>query len=187
MSVVLPIHDADTAMRLRHTVMQGEAKASADKSVVMSTILGSCVATCLFDPTAGVGGMNHFLLGEPPEGSRDQNFDRNYGLYLMELLINEMLQLGARKSHMKGRLYGGANLNTDFAAIGSANAKFAREFLRREGIVQVYEDLEGHHARRIQFRPASGQVRCHEVAKYEAPKEKPPVRPQSAVGAVELF
>jgi chemotaxis protein CheD len=181
-----PIRDAAPDI-IRMTIVQGEAKASADPLVEMSTILGSCVATCLFDPVARVGGMNHFLLGEPPAHIRDQEFDSDYGLFLMELLINEMLSLGARKSRMRARLYGGANLNPDLAPIGSANAAFARQFLERENIPKVFEDLEGTHARRIQFRPASGQVRARLLPAETAPTQKPLGRPQSAFGTVELF
>jgi chemotaxis protein CheD len=172
---------------IRMTIVQGEAKASADPRMEMSTILGSCVATCMFDPLARIGGMNHFLLAEPPAHARNQKFDSDYGLYLMELLINEMLGLGAIKSRMRARLYGGANLNPDLAPIGTANAAFARQFLEREGIPKVFEDLEGTLARRIQFRPASGQVRARMVAAETAPTQKPLARPQSALGAVELF
>ena len=172
---------------VRMTVVQGQALASADPQGEMNTILGSCVATCLFDPIARIGGMNHFLLAEPPANLPGGAFDSNYGLYLMELLINEMLQFGAIKSRLKGRLYGGANINADLGAIGSVNAAFARDFLTREGIETVFEDLEGNLARRIQFRPASGLVRCREVAPVAAPTDKPLVRPQSALGNVELF
>lgn len=177
----------ENAAPIRVTILQGEAKASTDPQVEMSTILGSCVATCLFDPAARVGGMNHFLLAEPPAHVRHQNFDADYGLYLMELLINEMLALGARKSRMRARLYGGANLNPDLSPIGTANAAFARQFLQREGILKVFEDLEGTQARRIQFRPASGQVRARLVPSETAPTQKPLGRPQSALGTVELF
>lgn len=172
---------------IRVTIVQGEAKASTDPRVEMSTILGSCVATCLFDPVAQVGGMNHFLLAEPPAHVRNQTFDSDYGLFLMELLINEMLALGANKSRMRARLYGGANLNPDLSPIGTANAAFARQFLERENIPKVFEDLEGTQARRIQFRPASGQVRARLVPSDVAPTEKPLGRPQSALGTVELF
>lgn len=172
---------------VRMTIVQGEAKASSDPRIEMSTILGSCVATCLFDPVSRVGGMNHFLLAEPPAHVRSQAFDSDYGLFLMELLINEMLGLGASKSRMRARLYGGANLNPDLSPIGTANAVFARQFLERERIPCVFEDLEGVQARRIQFRPASGQVRARLVTADVAPKEKPLGRPQSALGTVELF
>ena len=172
---------------IRMTIVQGEARASADPHAEMSTILGSCVATCLFDPVARVGGMNHFLLAEPPSHVRNQAFDSDYGLFLMELLINEMLGLGARKNRMRARLYGGANLNPDLTPIGSANAAFARQFLDRESIPCVFEDMEGTQARRIQFRPASGQVRARLVPSEVAPTQKPLGRPQSALGTVELF
>ncbi len=178
---------AETPAIIRMTIVQGEAKASADPRAEMSTILGSCVATCLFDPVAQVGGMNHFLLAEPPRHLRHQAFDSDYGLFLMELLINEMLGLGASKSRMRARLYGGANLNPDLSPIGTANAAFARQFLDREGIPCVFEDLEGTQARRIQFRPVSGQVRARLVPSEVVPTQKPLGRPQSALGTVELF
>lgn len=175
----------------RLTILQGEARASADPHVTMTTILGSCVATCLFDPVAKVGGMNHFLLAQPPDQARGQEFDSHYGIYLMELLINEMLKLGASKSRMKARLYGGANMNPDLAPIGSGNAAFARAFLAAEGIAKVFEDLEGTHARRVEFRPASGMVRARAVQADAAPAIPPTHKPraasQSGFGAVELF
>jgi chemotaxis protein CheD len=82
--------------------MQGQALASGDKNLEYSTVLGSCVATCLYDPEAHVGGMNHFLLAEPPPGYGGTSLDEHYGLYLMELLINEMMAKGARKSEAQG-------------------------------------------------------------------------------------
>lgn len=182
-----PDLDATATPIARVSVMQGQAKASGDPNTEMSTILGSCVATCLFDPAARIGGMNHFLLAEPSGSAVAEGFDSDFGLYLMELLINEMLHLGASKQRMKGRLYGGANINADLSPIGFANAKFAREFLRREGIEQTHEDLEGRNARRVHFRPASGLVRCRQVIGEAPPKEKPQGRPKSGLGAVELF
>lgn len=171
----------------RVTVMQGEAKASADAGVEFTTVLGSCVATCLFDPVAKIGGMNHFLLAEPPSHRDRSVFDEHYGLFLMELLVNEMLALGAAKSRMKARLYGGANIREGMAPIGTANATFARNFLSLEGIACAYEDLEGRHARRVHFLPASGKVRCRSAAGEPSIMQKPLGRPQSACGDVQLF
>ncbi len=171
----------------RITVLQGEAHASSAPQVELSTVLGSCVATCLFDPIARVGGMNHFLLAEPPPHLGHLEFDEHYGLFLMELLINEMLKLGAAKSRLKARLYGGANMNSGLSQIGSANAAFARRFLQQEGIVQAFEDLEGQSARRVYFQPATGRVRCSTTAQAAIPKQKPAAPPQSDIGQVELF
>jgi chemotaxis protein CheD len=169
----------------RITVMQGQALVSAELRAEMSTVLGSCVALCLFDPEARLGGMNHFLLAEPPVSG--DSVDVFYGTYLMELLVNQMLAKGARKSRLKAHLYGGANVNRNMMRIGSANADFARSFVQREGIELVRSDLGGNNARRVDFRPASGQVRCRTVEDRFAPPVQPNTRPAKATGDVELF
>lgn len=171
----------------RITVLQGEARASADPAVEFNTILGSCVAMCLFDPVAKIGGLNHFLLAEPPSHKSRTTFDEHYGLFLMELLINETIALGASKQRLKARLYGGANMRDGLAQIGSANAAFARKFLHDERIELAYEDLEGRSARRVHFLPSSGKVRCRSAIGEPVPTQTPIKRPQSASGNVELF
>lgn len=171
----------------RVTILQGDARATSDPRDEFSTVLGSCVAACLFDPLAGVGGMNHFLLAEPPSANPSAAIDVHYGVYLMEVLVNEMLARGARKHRLKAHLYGGANVNRTMMKIGSINAEFARGFLIREGIALMREDLGGTQARRVDFRPASGQVRCRAVEERLAPPVQPSTRPQKASGDVELF
>lgn len=172
----------------RVTVLQGEARVSADPDVELGTILGSCVATCLYDAQVRVGGMNHFLLPEPRGGHDPGRVDVHYGTYLMEILINEMLAFGAKKNRLRAHLYGGGNLRPAMAPIGTANAQFARTFLEREGITLARCDLGGNQARRIDFRPASGQVRCR-IVPNQMPSETAPVVPEPAatLGAVELF
>jgi len=172
----------------RVTVMQGQALVDGEPHIEFSTVLGSCVATCLFDPEVRIGGMNHFLLSEPPASlAATTAVDEHYGVYLMELLVNQMLARGARKSRLKAHLYGGANVNRNMMRIGSANAEFAQAFLRREGIVVMREDLGGTCARRVDFRPASGQIRFRTVEDRLAPPVQPTTRPARASGDVELF
>lgn len=171
----------------RVTVLQGQVHVSPCPRTELSTVLGSCVATCLFDPEAQVGGMNHFLLAEPPASHARGEFDEHYGVYLMELLINDMLARGASKQRMRAHLYGGANLRAGMMRIGSMNADFARKFLANERIPLVREDLGGMHARRVDFRPASGKVRCRAVENSLAPETLPTTRPARASGDVELF
>jgi chemotaxis protein CheD len=185
---------ASSTPQIKQTIMQGEARASDDGRVIMSTILGSCVATCLYDPVVRVGGMNHYLLAKPLDDSLSCA-DGSYGLYLMELLINEMLKLGADKRRMKARLYGGANMSAGLGRIGSDNAAFARQFLRDESIQTVFEDLEGTCARRIEYSPVNGLVRARRVT-GEAPVPVKPINPirdnprgasQAGLGDVDLF
>lgn len=176
----------ETGMQ-RITVLQGQARVSGKPSDELTTILGSCVATCLFDPVAKVGGMNHFLLPEPPHSHDPAEVDVHYGVYLMEILINDMLRQGAGKAQLRAHLYGGANLRAGMAPIGTANAAFARSFLERERIPLLREDLGGGNARRIEFRPATGQVRCRVVENRLAHEAPPAPRPAHGGGDVELF
>ncbi len=174
----------------RHTIMQGESEVSSDQRLVLSTVLGSCIACCLFDPTLALGGMNHFLLPTPPEGrGEDRDGDRGeaerYGIYAMEVLVNAMLTRGASRATMRAHLYGGANLHEGMRAIGSKNAQFARDFLAADRIQLVREDTGGVLARRLELQPASGRVRCRHVAEH-VPDGRPAAPPPSS-GHVELF
>ncbi len=171
----------------RITVLQGQARVSAGPRVEFTTVLGSCVATCFYDPEAELGGMNHFLLAEPPAGHAPGTVDEHYGVYLMEVLINEMIGHGGAKHRLRAHLYGGANMRAGMAQIGTINAEFARRFLERERIPVVRADLGGTCARRVEFRPARGQVRCR-VIDASLLNESAPI-PAKAVsrGDVELF
>lgn len=180
-----PILHGSTARRI--TVMQGQSHVSGDPHVELTTVLGSCIATCLYDAHAHVGGMNHFLLAEPISANAQAKVDEHYGVYLMELLINEMLANGATRSGLRAHLYGGANLHVGMTKIGSANAVFARSFLEAEKIPLIHADMGGSMARRVDFRPAHGQARCRHVEQTYAPAAKPIARPARAVGDVELF
>lgn len=182
-----PAQVHDLRPTLRQTVLQGEVRVSGDPAVELTTVLGSCIATCLFDPDARIGGMNHFLLAEPPSHMSGMAFDEHYGLFLMELLINQMLAAGASKQRMKARLYGGANLHPGMQEIGTVNATFARAFLAREGIPLMHEDMGGKSARRVHFLPALGKVRCRTAEPQSAPEATPVRRPATATGEVELF
>ena len=147
----------------RITLLQGEARVCTSSQVEISTLLGSCIATCLFDLEAGVGGMNHFLLATPPAGQDTGIKHPHYGVFLMQQLIDAMLAKGASTSRLRAHLYGGANLHPGMVEIGTANAEFARAFLARESIPLVRGDLGGVNARRVDFQPASGKVRCRIV------------------------
>lgn len=131
---------------------------------MITTILGSCIAVCLFDPVARIGGMNHFLLGEPGPNSRVRACDANsYGIHAMELLINELMKDGASRSRLTAHLYGGANIIRRLNGIGESNALFARRFLDTEGIPIRFADLGGQRARKVEFLPYAGKSRCTAV------------------------
>ncbi|WGM38327.1 chemotaxis protein CheD [Caulobacter sp. NIBR1757] len=173
-----------SAEEIRKHIVQGDQLVTADKRVVVSTILGSCVAACLRDPVAGVGGMNHFLL---PGGAGQTG--RQYGVYAMELLINDLLRQGAQRGRMQGRLFGGARMLQGLTDIGSQNGAFAIQFLQDEGIAHVGGSLGGEQARRVQFWPVEGRTRQQLLAgdKSAFGAERRPRPAPVSDGDLELF
>ncbi len=158
----------------------------AEPQVIVSTVLGSCIAVCLWDGEARIGGMNHFLLGEPAADHQVSAQDlQRYGLHAMEVLINAMMVRGASRANLKAHLYGGANIVAGLGQIGSQNADFARRFVATEAIPVGHVDLGGRHARRVEFLPYEGRSRCARVA--HAPEIKPLPRMAVADGELELF
>ncbi|HEY0043811.1 MAG TPA: chemotaxis protein CheD [Allosphingosinicella sp.] len=171
----------------RVPIVQGEYKVVSEPGVVVTTLLGSCIAVCLQDKAARVGGMNHFLLGEPSSNAVLNPADmQRYGVHAMELLINEMMKKGASRSRMTAQMYGGANVVSGLGSIGSANAAFARRFLDMEGIVIGHTDVGGRQARKVEFLPYEGKARCSYVCDA-VPQAPAPIPVAPGGGELELF
>lgn len=172
----------------RINVVQGEYSVSADPSVVFTTILGSCVAACIRDPVAGVGGLNHFLLPGNENGARSTEVER-YGVHLMELLVNGLMKMGARRDRLEAKLFGGAKMMERLSDIGKLNASFAEDFLKHEGIRLAGGSLGGEQGRRIQFWPVSGRARQFMLPLDRAFVNPTPAKvlPPASAGEVELF
>ncbi|MDW4497963.1 chemotaxis protein CheD [Sulfitobacter sp. D35] len=171
-----------TARRIHIT--QGERAACDRPDTVITTILGSCVSCCLWDPVAGVGGMNHMLLTVSTSGAGMCNLA---GLNAMELLINDILKLGARRERLHAKAFGGACMVSGLSEIGRNNSAFTLDFLSKEGIVCDGHSLGGATSRHVQFWPATGRVRMK--ASREAPREVPAeIQARATVGnGLELF
>ena len=137
----------------------GEFYASSTP-VTISTLLGSCVAACLYDPVNKVIGMNHFMLSHRryPKGlPMTQTEAGRYGVHSMELLINEMFRQGAEKRFLQAKAFGGSMIigsdsdTSSFPSVGEVNSKFIREFLACEQIPLIAENLGGKEGRVIHF------------------------------------
>ncbi|BDU72586.1 chemoreceptor glutamine deamidase CheD [Mesoterricola silvestris] len=146
-------------------ILPGEFYATgADEAIV--TVLGSCVAVCLLDPVLAIGGMNHFMLPIQPEPRQDDPYyAARYGAGAMELLINEMLHLGAGRQRLVAKVFGGGQVMAGLSDIGQRNALFIRDFLRVEGIPRLAEDLGGSFPLKVYFFPATGQVLVKRISK----------------------
>jgi len=144
------------------TIHPGEYYATGD-DIIISTVLGSCIAVGLFDEGARLGGLNHFML--PGDASRVdlvRSPNAKYGMYAMELLINDLMKLGAKKASLKAKVFGGGSVLKFFSGAGTkipaGNIDFAFEYLRREGIPVVASDVGGTEPRKIFLYARTGKV-----------------------------
>jgi chemotaxis protein CheD len=148
-----PRFDA-TAVKL----LPGEHYVSESPDEMIVTVLGSCVAACIRDPTLGVGGMNHFMLPESRDGRwGSASANLRYGNFAMEALINDILKLGGSRGRLEVKVFGGASL-MGASAIGTANGEFVLRYLKDEGLAVAAQDLYGIYPRRVHYFPLSGQA-----------------------------
>lgn len=169
-------------------VIQGDCRVGSDSGLVLVTLLGSCVAACIRDPVAGVGGMNHFLL-PPREPDRRFSAAESYGVHLMELLVNELMRHGAQRDRLEAKIFGGARMMCRLSDIGQENANFAKRFLKHEGIKIVASDLGGERGRRLQYWPVTGRARQSFISANQAVSSVPTSAqavPDNG-GSIELF
>jgi chemotaxis protein CheD len=130
----------------------------------ISTLLGSCVAVCLYDPMLGMGGMNHFLLPTMGKGRESDDDVVLAGDFAMEVLVNAMLDKGAIKTRLVAKAFGGGNVVGPLRVdIGDRNAQFAKEWLEREGIPLLTSDFGGPWARKVLCVPVTGDAFCRRV------------------------
>jgi chemotaxis protein CheD len=131
------------------------------RDMVLVTVLGSCVAACIRDSHSGVGGMNHFMLPENNAGdSSPSSSSARYGTYAMEILINHITKMGARRAFLEAKVFGGGNVLKGFTVVnvGQRNADFVLEFLATEKIRVVAQDLVDIYPRKIYYFPNNGKV-----------------------------
>lgn len=181
-----------------HTVVKvfsGHCYTTANQGEMLVTILGSCIAACIRDPIAQVGGMNHFLL---PDAADKGDSPARYGAFAMEKLINDLIKLGAQKRRMEVKIFGGGNVIKSSAMIGDKNVNFIHNYLKEEGLNITQQDVGGTSPRRIHYYPDSGKVMMRRlnraddfanVEKEEKDYQKKLTKEAStgSEGTVELF
>lgn len=168
-----------------------------NQDMLLVTVLGSCVAACIRDSYSGIGGMNHFMLpddGGDPSGPMSSS--ARYGTYAMEILINELLKLGARRANLEAKVFGGGNVldGLTVANVGQRNADFVLKFLATEQIKVVAKDLVDIYPRKVYFFPKDSKVMVKKLIKTHndtiSRREKDyssRIRETGTSGEIELF
>lgn len=194
-----PLRSGRELERLALNINPGGWSVQTDRPI--STLLGSCVAVCLYDPKLRLAGMNHFLLPSRSSAKlQDEDVVLN-GDYAMEVLRNAMYARGAAPARLVAKAFGGGNIvNSIQMAIGERNAQFAREWLDREGIPLLASDFGGAWSRKVVLDPVSGDAFCRRtpinqpevsaIIKAESDYEKSLIKPKANAKVdkkIELF
>ncbi|WP_298832543.1 chemoreceptor glutamine deamidase CheD [uncultured Piscinibacter sp.] len=165
-----------------------------DEDILVMTTLGSCIAACLWDRNARIGGMNHFMLPESGGGMLDSG---RYGSYAMELLINELLKRGATRTTLEAKVFGGGQVISGMNTmnVGERNTSFVLDYLKTERIPVVSKDVMDAYPRKVCFLPHCGKAMVKRlspanpealVAQDRAAAQKA-VPPASGAASVDLF
>ncbi|MCX7814171.1 MAG: chemoreceptor glutamine deamidase CheD [Tepidimonas ignava] len=133
----------------------------ADEDILIMTVLGSCIAACIWDSRLRIGGMNHFML---PEGGADAG--GRYGSYAMELLINELVKRGSTREYMQAKVFGGGAVIAGMTSmnVGERNTQFVLDYLATERIPVVSKDVMDIYPRKVVFFPVTGKAMVKRLA-----------------------
>ena len=177
-------------------ILPGEYYATT-RNMLMVTALGSCVCACIRDKVSGIGGMNHFMLPDSGKDKADPlGQSARYGAYAMEILINQLLKMGANRSNFEAKVFGGGAVLRGFTVnnVGESNAEFVLKYLKTEKIAIAAQDLLDIYPRKVYYFPQTGLVRVKKlkmahndtIVKRETEYNKS-LRNAKMEGDVELF
>ena len=173
----------DESGRVARYLHPGQVLIATEPSAV-TTILGSCISVCLFDPKRGIGGINHFVLpnfaGRGPTSAR-------FGNVAVENLVDGMLETGCSRYDLRAMLFGGSHLLRGFegpseksstAELGARNAEVARSMLESARIAIVGEDVGGRHGRKLVFFTDDGSFRVKPLQGPHGSEQHPRAAPR---------
>ncbi len=146
---------------------------ASDRPAVVRTVLGSCIAVCLYDSVSRVGGMNHYMLPSSDDVLHKEDDPARYGLQAMEVLLGSMQKLGARRDRLVAKIFGGGHVLATNSADGSVPARnidFIRAYVREEKLQVVAQDLGGRAARAVHFYTHTGKALVKHLGKNVAPE-----------------
>ncbi|MCB0504934.1 MAG: chemotaxis protein CheD [Cyclobacteriaceae bacterium] len=129
---------------------------------MVTTVLGSCVAVCLYDETTGLGGINHYML---PFWNGNELASPKYGNIAIESLVKKLEKLGVQRNNMVAKVFGGANQLNHTIGVGQRNIKVAQEMLEELNIKIVAKSVGGEKGRKINFNTSTGEVFMKYVTK----------------------
>ena len=173
-------------------LLPGDYYVTTRKDEMITTVLGSCIAACIYDVKTGYGGMNHFML---PEGSKSDDGCTRFGINAMERMINDLLKCGSRRENIRAKVFGGGNVLKRKTNVGQRNIDFVREYLAAEQLPIESADVGLIYPRKVNFYPGTGKVMVkrlrslhnNTIEKREAKYRSQLEVEKRASGEIELF
>lgn len=152
-------------------IFAGGYHVTREPDIVFSTLLGSCIAVCLRDRFSGIAGMNHFMLpGKSRRGNVSSNGDARYGLNSMRMMIGDMLEIGAEKSMLEAKVFGGGQLyEMALSNVADMNIDFITAYLRKKRIPVLAGSVGGPYGRKLYFYPDTFAVYVKQINFKEIP------------------
>jgi len=133
------------------------------KPMIISTVVGSCIAVCVFDRQQKIGGMSHFQF---PVIRNPEHATACYGNVALFTLINLMINEGSKFEHLEAQILGGAyHPEVSNENIGLENIKIAKKVLTKKKIRIVSEDVGGEKGRKIIFNTNTNELAVVKVDK----------------------
>lgn len=152
------ISEASTSVRAQF-VLPGQVFAVSTPTL-FTTILGSCVSVCLFDPDTKIGGLNHYLLPGMP-GKYEGELSR-WGAPAIENLVAKITILGANVKRLQAKVVGGAQISDRpvpaHLRVGERNLKIAIEELEKRSIPIIGKNVGGSEGRKLLFESHTGRT-----------------------------
>lgn len=150
----------------KHYLLPSRLFVDQEKHLV-STVLGSCISVCLYNPRLKVGGINHYML---PLWNSEGLATPKYGNIATEKLVEKMIALGSQKSELIAKVFGGANQlsktnNGMNYSIGDRNYGVAKDILNKHGIKIVAESVGGFRGRKMLYNTYTGEVKMKFLTK----------------------
>ncbi|MCL4168067.1 UNVERIFIED_CONTAM: hypothetical protein GTU68_014826 [Idotea baltica] len=134
----------------------------------ITTVLGSCIAACIYDLKAGVGGLNHFMLPQDlnadyHDGTVTPQPSSRFGENAMANMLKQLMLAGAQRKNLQAKVFGGAKVLDISSNIGQLNIAFADSYFKRENIPVIASDVGGNLPRKLIFEPRTGKVHVNRL------------------------
>ena len=151
-----------THIKKQVTIKIGELYAT-DEPTVIYTLLGSCVAVCMYDKKNQIGGMNHIFL----PGNNKLDSSTRYGENAMKYLIKNICALGGNRKNLVAKAFGGAHVIPVISkeiGIGPKIVEFVTDYLKNEKIEIIAHDFGGDKTRKVYFHTDTGMAYVKQIA-----------------------